>query len=151
MRRHAPRALLALTAFFILQGLPSGSAAACTLTGHHAAADGAASLGSGTPAVAMTGMSGISSTGVPGRAGKATVDRDRATEQTEAAVRGGGTPCGHDTSAPSCMAMPMCMVFVKSCPAHLDKTGLPVALAATMVSRAPAYVALPPDIPPPRA
>lgn len=153
MPRHPPRALLALTAFLALQGLPAGSAAACSLTGHYAAASGGeGSRSAAAIAFVMGDMPGMSSKSVPSATvGGPTIDVDPATDQIKAPARGDGAPCGHDTAPPACTAMPLCGVFVKSSSVHLDRTAVPVARAATIASRAPAFVAFPPELPPPRA
>lgn len=150
MLSHPPRALLALAAFLALQGSPAARTTACTLTGHHVAgSDGESSRGAA--AIAMGDMPGMSSKLVRSASARPTMDVDPATDQIKAPGRSGGAPCEHETAPPGCTVMPLCVVFVKSSTVRLDRTAVPVARAATMASRAPASVAFPPEIPPPRA
>lgn len=125
MLRHLSRTLLALAAFLALQGSILGSAAACALMQHHAA---------GT--VAVSEMPDMSSTPVA---------------SANAPASGKEAPCEHDTAPTDCAAMPVCAAFVESAAVRLYEASALVTRVGPMIASAPAYLAPPPEIPPPRA
>ena len=124
MLRHLSRALLALTAFFALQGSILGSAAACALMEHRTQGAGA-----------MSEMSDVSSEQV---------------SSANAPSSGRDASCEHGT-APDCAAMPLCAAFVESAAVRLYEASALVTRVGPMIASAPAYLAPPPEIPPPRA
>ena len=125
MLRHFTRALLAATAFLALQGSILGGATACVLMEHHP-----------TGTMAMSEMPDMSSMPV----GSA---NEPASEEK--------APCAHDTAPPDCAALSVCAGFVEAAVANLDEASAPSTQVRPLIASAPDYLALPPEIPPPRA
>lgn len=126
MLRHLARALLALTAFLALQGSILGSAPACARMEHRTQSAGAM---------------------------RETLDVSTSTPlaSANAAASGKEAPCEHDTAPTDCAAMPACAAFAESAGVRLYEASALVTRVGPMIASAPAYLAPPPEIPPPRA
>lgn len=143
MLRRLARTTVALVAFFALQLVGAGgAAAACMLGDHGAVASGAAgaTLGLDMPDMVMGIPSANGSDGNGGRSASAVPPGD-------------DSSCDHGTVPERCMSAPACASFVPGRPA--GDRDVAHALAHTRVAPlivlAPASVSSPPDLRPPRA
>lgn len=127
MLNHLVRALLPLAAFFALQGSLLGVPAECALTGHHPATRGdVVASGAATSMVTMD-------------------------EMADTPRNSGGAPCEQDATPGDCAAMLVCAAFAEFRAAHREMPAMPATSATAMVARAPAFLPLPPELPPPRS
>jgi hypothetical protein len=148
MLNHLARVLFLFTGFFALQASALLSAA-CDLPRHHSPGTLQIADQQGDAAGMSSAMRGMPMPGAP-------ADNDREMIATETSEPGSPAtpddgPCDHATAPQDCAAMTVCStVFVSSSVAPHEVGALPERIAVTTVL-APLSVAIPPDLPPPRA
>lgn len=144
MLSRLTRVLVLLVAFVALQASVLGASAAYALGVQHAMADGAPSGGL-RHAPAMPGGTSTS-VAIPSAA-----PAGSSSGLAAAKAPGGEAPCDHESAPQQCAAMPACWLFVGAPSVRPNVPGMPAMCVAPAVALAPALVALPPELPPPRA
>lgn len=145
MFSHRARALFLLTGFFALQASALWSTA-CDLPGHHS--PGAMAVEQDGEADVVAAMNGMPMAAPADEANEMIAIE---TPAPGSPVTPDDEPCDHATAPQDCDAMPVCStVFISSSVASHEVGALPARIAVTTVL-APPSLAIPPDLPPPRA
>lgn len=146
MLNHLARVLFLFTGFFALQASALWSTA-CDLPGHHSLGAMAAQQGGETEVGGA--MNGMPMDGAPADDASEMIAIETPAPGSPATPD--GAPCDHATAPQDCAAMTVCSTFFIPPLGAPREIGAPQVRVAVTIVLSPLSVAIPPDLPPPRA